>query len=165
MTILWATSIHCAAYISASNVPCRFIPAGTRTLCASTGTMPLYELLCIAAYSAESALLRDLIRSSSRLVLDNGGAVRGVQYWGRRTLPQRARAHQQWHTEGDYFLMQFDTNPRTLETLYGRLRADPRVVKYTALKLGDKLQDIVPSVLPASGSGIGRIGMGGKTIQ
>lgn len=67
---------------------------------------------------------------------------------------------------GSYFLMQFDTNPRALNTLYSRLRADPRVVKFTALKLGDKLEDVVPSILPANRhSGAARIGMGGRTIQ
>ncbi len=61
--------------------------------------------------------------------------------------------------------MQFDTNPRTLNSLYGRLRADPRVIKYTALKLGDKLEDIVPNVVSPTRTGTGRVGMGGNTIQ
>lgn len=63
--------------------------------------MPLYELFCIAVSSTESAPLRDLIKTTSRLVLDHGGAVRGTQYWGNRVLPQRARRHQQWHSEGE----------------------------------------------------------------
>lgn len=61
----------------------------------------LYELLCIAASSAESAPLRDLVKSTSKLILENGGAVRGVQYWGQRRLPQRARRHQQYHSTGE----------------------------------------------------------------
>lgn len=52
-------------------------------------------------FAAHQGPFRDLIRSTSRLVLDHGGAVRGLQYWGRRVLPQRARRHQQWHTEGE----------------------------------------------------------------
>ncbi|UZJ56692.1 hypothetical protein CBS101457_006012 [Exobasidium rhododendri] len=106
--------------------------------------MPLYELFCIAASATESAPFRDLIRSTSRLVLDHGGAVRGLQYWGKRTLPQRARRHQQWHTEGDHFLLHFDTNPRVLSTLSSRLQADPRVIKWTTLKLGERLDQITP---------------------
>lgn len=55
----------------------------------------------MAIASAESAPLRDLVQSTSRLVLNHGGVVRNVQYWGKRTLPQRARRHQQYHTAGE----------------------------------------------------------------
>ncbi|CAO1631709.1 unnamed protein product [Sympodiomycopsis kandeliae] len=106
--------------------------------------MVLYELFCVTAYSPSSAPFRELIRSTSRLVVDNGGVVRGMQYWGLRNLPQRARRHQQYHTKGDYFLMHFDTNPPVLSQLSSRLRMDPRVVKWTTLKLGDKLHEITP---------------------
>jgi small subunit ribosomal protein S6 len=47
------------------------------------------------------APLQDLVRGTSSLILQNGGAVRGMQNWGRRALPQRARRHQLWHTEGE----------------------------------------------------------------
>lgn len=40
--------------------------------------------------------------------------------------------------------MQFDTNPRVLNTLSNRLRTDPRVIKWTTLKLGERLDQIVP---------------------
>lgn len=96
--------------------------------------------------------MRDLIRTTSRLLIDNGGAVRGTQYWGRRTLPQKARRHQQWHTEGDHFLMQFDTNPRVLNTLSSRLRSDPRVIKWTTLKLGERLEQITPKLIHGDGN-------------
>lgn len=40
--------------------------------------------------------------------------------------------------------MQFDTNPRVLNTLSTRLKTDPRVIKWTTLKLGERLDQIVP---------------------
>lgn len=40
--------------------------------------------------------------------------------------------------------MHFDTSPPVLSQLSSRLRADPRVVKWTTLKLGEKLEDITP---------------------
>ncbi|EPQ32424.1 uncharacterized protein PFL1_00620 [Pseudozyma flocculosa PF-1] len=132
--------------------------------------MPLYELLCIAASSAESAPLRDLVKSTSKLVIDNGGAVRGIQYWGLRKLPQRARRHQQYHTQGDYWLMHFDSNAPVLKSLNDRLRADPRVIKWTALKLGDRIEQIVPKTT-SGGNETGndnlesRALFGGKTIK
>lgn len=39
--------------------------------------------------------------------------------------------------------MHFDTSPRTLATLNERLRTDPRVVRWTMLKLGERLEDVV----------------------
>ncbi|CAD6890154.1 unnamed protein product [Tilletia controversa] len=148
--------------------------------------MPLYELFCIASSSLESGPLRDLVKSTSQLVLNNGGAVRGMQYWGRRTLPQRTRRHQQYHTDGDYFLLHFDTNPRVLSTLSSRLRADPRVIRWTTLKLGERrLADVVPpgtsghdgepavgglagtgiAMEPSAGAAPSGILLGGKTVK
>ena len=43
-----------------------------------------------------------------------------------------------------HFLLQFDTNPRVLHTLSSRLQADPRVIKWTTLKLGERLDQITP---------------------
>lgn len=126
--------------------------------------MPLYELFCVAIAQTESAALRDLVHSTSRLVFDYGGVVRNVQYWGKRTLPQRARRHQQYHTAGDYWLMQFDTNAPTLKVLNDRLRQDPRVIKWNTLKLGEKLGDIVPPGV-SGGTTSSQATMGGRTVD
>jgi len=53
-----------------------------------------------------------------------------------------------------HFLLHFDTNPRVLATLTARLRADPRVIKYTALKLGEKLDEITPKAELAGSYGL-----------
>lgn len=104
------------------------------------------------------------MQSTSRLVLDHGGAVRNVQYWGKRTLPQRARRHQQYHRTGDYWLMQFDTNTPTLKVLNERMRQDPRVIKWNTLKLGEKLNEIVPPGVSGGGSS-SHANAGGKTVD
>lgn len=62
-----------------------------------------------------------------------------------------------------YWLMQFDSNAPTLKVINDRLRQDPRVIKWTALKLGEKLHEIVP---PSSyGGSPSKATMGGKTID
>lgn len=60
--------------------------------------------------------------------------------------------------------MQFDTNAPTLKVLNDRLRQDPRVVKWNTLKLGEKLQELVP---PASAGGAtpAQATMGGKSVD
>lgn len=39
--------------------------------------------------------------------------------------------------------MHFDTNPLTLQEMNRVLGLDPRVIRHTFIKLGDKLEDIV----------------------
>lgn len=39
--------------------------------------------------------------------------------------------------------MHFDTSPRTLRSLGTIMRSDPRVIRWTMLKLGEKLEDVV----------------------
>lgn len=61
-----------------------------------------------------------------------------------------------------YWLMQFDTNAPTLKSLNDRLRQDPRVVKWNTLKLGERLDQIVP---PGVSSGASTtVALGGRTI-
>lgn len=39
--------------------------------------------------------------------------------------------------------MNFDTSPRLLARLNDQMRSDPRVIRWTMLKLGEKLEDVV----------------------
>ena len=105
---------------------------------------------------------------SAMHVLDNGGVVRGFRYWGTRTLPQRMRRQKQFFNYGEYvspflsaannkgfplklttphstsyWFMHFDSSPKTLKSLHTLLRKDPRVIRWTMLKEGEKLEDVV----------------------
>lgn len=44
-----------------------------------------------------------------------------------------------------YWTMHFDTSPRTLRSLNSIMRSDPRVIRWTMLKLGEKIEDVVES--------------------
>jgi len=105
--------------------------------------MPFYKLFCIAAHYPEYKHIKDLVSQSAKLLLDNGAAVRQIEFHGTRTLPQRMKRHKALHDAGDYWSMHFDTSPRILATLNERLRTDPRVVRWTMLKLGERLEDVV----------------------
>ena len=39
--------------------------------------------------------------------------------------------------------MHFDASPKTLKSLHTLLRKDPRVIRWTMLKEGEKLEDVV----------------------
>jgi hypothetical protein len=52
------------------------------------------------------------------------------------------RAHQQYHTEGNYFTIVFDAAPKTLPELTRQLQLDTRVLRATVIKIGSKLEEI-----------------------
>jgi len=75
--------------------------------------------------------------------MNAGGVVRDINSWGTQTLPQRMHRHKKWYTIGDYWTIHFDTSPRTVRSLSSLMRRDPRVIRSTMIKLGDKVEDIV----------------------
>ncbi|KIJ39937.1 hypothetical protein M422DRAFT_230554 [Sphaerobolus stellatus SS14] len=105
--------------------------------------MPLYELLCISRHVGEYKHIKGLVTASAKHVMDAGGVVRNIDYWGTRVLPQLMRRQKQKHKLGDYWTMHFDTNPRVMNTLKNRLKIDPMVIRWTMTKLGEKPEDIV----------------------
>ncbi|KAJ7045611.1 ribosomal protein S6, partial [Mycena alexandri] len=104
--------------------------------------MPIYEMVCISAHFPEYKHIQGLVRQSALHILDSGGVVRKINSLGTRSLPQRMRRHGNYHEIGDYWTMHFDTAPRTLRTLNGLMRQDPRVIRWTVLKLGSRPEDI-----------------------
>ncbi|KAG7529409.1 hypothetical protein FFLO_05681 [Filobasidium floriforme] len=107
--------------------------------------MPLYELVCIAAHvPPPNRELHQLITNLSSRVMRTGGVVRDIRNLGSRTLPMRMRRHQQYYTEGDHFSMLFDTSPPVLATLNESLKNDPGVIRWTMLRKGTTIKDLVP---------------------
>jgi len=104
--------------------------------------MPLYELLVINTHFREFVHIKDLVQTTATHVMNNGGVVRSVNNWGTKVLPQRMRAHKQWHTAGDYWTMHYDASPKLMNSVVSRLRQDPRVIRWTTIKMGEKLEDV-----------------------
>ncbi|KAF7306134.1 hypothetical protein HMN09_00768700 [Mycena chlorophos] len=104
--------------------------------------MPIYQMLCIAAHFPEYKHIHGLVKQSALHILDAGGVVRNIGSWGTRQLPQRMRRHGNYHEIGDYWTMHFDTAPRTLLTLNRLMRQDPRVIRWTVIKLASRPEDV-----------------------
>ncbi|EED83033.1 predicted protein [Postia placenta Mad-698-R] len=105
--------------------------------------MPFYQMLCITAHYPEYKHIKELVQQTAMHVMNKGGVVRRLNSWGTLPLPQRMRRHQAYHQIGDYWTMHFDASPRTLKELDSLMKRDPRVVRWTMLKLGDKVEDVV----------------------
>ncbi|KAF9529406.1 ribosomal protein S6 [Crepidotus variabilis] len=104
--------------------------------------MPLYEMLCITTHVSTYSHIRELVRQSASHVMHQGGVVRAINSWGTKTLPQRMKRHGPLQNVADYWTLHFDASPRTLRSLNGIMRRDPRVIRWTVLKLADKVEDL-----------------------
>ncbi|KAG8936848.1 hypothetical protein FRC03_009600 [Tulasnella sp. 419] len=105
--------------------------------------MPLYEILCISSHSRDFNVIRGLVKQTAMTVMNNGGVVRSLNSWGSHVLPSRARRHKQYHTIGDYWTIHFDASPPLMQTVANQLQQDPRVVRWTTTKIGERLEDIL----------------------
>ncbi|KAI0051170.1 hypothetical protein FA95DRAFT_1554742 [Auriscalpium vulgare] len=104
--------------------------------------MPFYQMFCIAAHNRDYTPIKELARQCGLHVMNAGGVVRGFRYWGTQTLPQRTRRNKIHFNHGDYWTMHFDASPTNQRSLARILRKDPRVIRATMLKLGEKIEDV-----------------------
>ncbi|KAG6849831.1 hypothetical protein H0H93_004640 [Arthromyces matolae] len=93
--------------------------------------------------------IQELVRQTATHILNQGGVVRDITSLGTKPLPQRMRRHKAIHSIGDYWTLHFDTAPRTLTSLNAIMRRDPRVIRWTLLKLADKVEDVAEEGLKA----------------
>lgn len=81
--------------------------------------------------------------------------MRGVTNWGVFQLPRPTRKHQMTHSSGHHFILRFDASAHAQHQLRRTMSLDPRLIRYTMVKLGHSLADIadVPGSAPW-GSGL-----------
>ncbi|KAJ6261994.1 37S ribosomal protein MRP17 [Drechslerella dactyloides] len=102
----------------------------------------LYELLG-AVRVGSLGEIQEVIKTVGMQVLMNGGVIRGVNNWDTTYLPKRTFKNQASHTMAQHFLMRFDCDPETQKIVRTTLGDDPRMVKFSVVKLGEgKLRDI-----------------------
>mgnify|MGYP003740238263 CR=1 FL=1 len=72
----------------------------------------------------------------------SGGVVRGYTNWGTFRLPKPTTKHQARHTEGHHFIMRFDASGPVQQAVRRTLSLDPRMIRFSVVKLGNKLDEI-----------------------
>ena len=75
-------------------------------------------------------------------VLRSGGVVRGFTNWGSFRLPRPTTKHQARHTDGYHFIMRFDSSAQTQNNIRRTLSLDPRMIRFSVVKLGKTLDEI-----------------------
>ncbi|CAP81136.1 hypothetical protein E8E15_001919 [Penicillium rubens] len=101
----------------------------------------LYELIAIVRPGSLNEV-REIARNAGTQVIRSGGVVRGYTNWGAFRLPRVTTKHQARYTEGHHFIMRFDSSGSVQSSIRRTLGLDPRMINFSVVKLGDKLEEI-----------------------
>ncbi|ODM16841.1 hypothetical protein SI65_07806 [Aspergillus cristatus] len=101
----------------------------------------LYELIAIVRPGSLHEV-REIARNAGIQVLRSGGVVRGYTNWGTFRLPRPTTKHQARYTDGHHFIMRFDASGPVQTAVRRTLGLDPRMIRFSVVKLGDKLEEI-----------------------
>jgi len=96
----------------------------------------LYELIAVVR-PGNLAEVKEIARTAGSLILRSGGTIRGIKNWGVFSLPKPTRKHQAQYANGHYFIMRFDASSRIQDDIRMTLGLDPRMIKFSSVKLGD----------------------------
>ncbi|XP_030603553.1 28S ribosomal protein S6, mitochondrial-like [Archocentrus centrarchus] len=95
--------------------------------------MPRYELALILKQMQRPETAAALRRTVGTL-MERGALVRDLENLGERRLPYRMTKHNQRHSRGTYFLVDFYAAPSILTGFMDHLHRDVDVVRPTVLK-------------------------------
>ncbi|XP_017268322.1 28S ribosomal protein S6, mitochondrial [Kryptolebias marmoratus] len=101
--------------------------------------MPRYELALIlkAMQRPETAAT---LRRTVETLMERGAVVRNLENLGERLLPYKMTKHDQRHTRGTYFLIDFYSAPNILTGLLDHLHRDVDVVRPTVLRKDEQVR-------------------------
>jgi ribosomal protein S6 len=80
-----------------------------------------------------------IARTAGQQILSSRGVIRGITNWGPFLLPKPTTKHQSQHHTGHYFVMRFDASASTQQSVRRSLGLDPRMIRFSVVKIGDRL--------------------------
>jgi small subunit ribosomal protein S6 len=85
-----------------------------------------------------------ICRTAGSLVLQRGGVIRGITNWGVFHMPKPTKGSKGGtrHHIGHYFVMRFDSNAPTQHAVRRTLGLEPRMLRFSVVKLGSSLEQI-----------------------
>ncbi|XP_042312454.1 28S ribosomal protein S6, mitochondrial [Sceloporus undulatus] len=95
--------------------------------------MPRYELALILKAMQRPETAATLKRTVEAL-MERGAVVRNLENLGERALPYRISKHNDDHTRGGYFLVDFESSPTVISAVKDHLGRDIDVIRSTVLK-------------------------------
>ncbi|XP_046984495.1 probable 28S ribosomal protein S6, mitochondrial [Schistocerca americana] len=90
--------------------------------------MPTYEMpLLIKTLSRPETFV--VLKRASQTIFDKGGVIRKIENLGTRQLPFKIRKHGLVEKKASYFLIEFDTSPKTIDYLIDEFHRDVDVLR------------------------------------
>jgi len=83
--------------------------------------------------------IKEIARTAGQQILSSRGVIRGITNWGPFLLPKPTTKHQSQHHTGHYFVMRFDASASTQQSVRRSLGLDPRMIRFSVVKIGDRL--------------------------
>jgi small subunit ribosomal protein S6 len=83
-----------------------------------------------------------IAKTAGTIILSSSGVVRGYSNWGTFLLPKPAKKLQSTHHYGHHFIMRFDASAKAQHALRRTMSLDPRLIRYSVVKMGEKFEDI-----------------------
>ncbi len=96
-------------------------------------------------------MVTSIARIAGQQIVDNKGVIRGIKNWGQFDLPRPTTRHQTQHHQGHYFVMQFDSSIKVQEEVRRLLTLDPRMIRHSVVKVGDKLGGVNGAIEEVTG--------------
>lgn len=100
--------------------------------------MPRYELALILK-SMQRPETAAALRRTVETLMERGAVVRDLENLGERLLPYKIKKHNQGHSQGAYFLIDFYASPNIVTGLMDHLHRDVDVVRPTVLKADEQI--------------------------
>ncbi|KAK5117798.1 hypothetical protein LTR85_008773 [Meristemomyces frigidus] len=86
--------------------------------------------------------IKEIAKTTGNIILSAGGVVRGITNWGTFLLPKPARKQGAIYNQGHYFILRFDSGAKTQHAVRRTLGLDPRMIRYSVVKMGSTLEEI-----------------------
>lgn len=96
--------------------------------------MRTYEALYILSPELEEADIQTMANSFEKLVTDGGGAIVRSEIWGKRKLAYEVKKH----TEGNYVLLRFTSNPEFIDKLEGQFTLNESVIRFMVVHFDER---------------------------
>jgi len=96
--------------------------------------MPLYNITAIARAGSPQAEVHSLLTKLSKIVLERGGVVAGINNWGVQDLAYRMKARQEFHTHGRFMQIKLVSSPDALKELERNMKLDDRLLRWMVIK-------------------------------
>ncbi|XP_077198753.1 small ribosomal subunit protein bS6m [Paroedura picta] len=109
--------------------------------------MPRYEMALILKAMQRAEVAATLKRTVEAL-MKRGAVVRNLENLGERTLPYKISRHNECHTRGGYFLIDFNSSTATISDVLEHLERDIDVIKSAVLKHDAKKAEECAGIIP-----------------